>query len=316
MSAFTITVDGKQLDKLDDKAAFVLVGSYKDNGLRQQVEAVFGADVPSATLYGSSPRARIEVFENCTLAVLRMPLPDQGEECVTGVVRLLGNDEHVVLLLEDIDAQMISSLWQNQNQNQSQSQSQSQNQIKLNFRGMLTGLLKLISQAYLHESSEIDERMDGLEGTLFDGPTIAMQETLVALRRNIIEVKRLSFSHREVFLEAAEYESSDRKLMRIFENASHDFMRISERVDSMRDRAIIIQETLLTLSQAQLNNKLYWLSIVTVLFLPLAFLTGLLGINVNGIPWAQMPYGFEAVCGVLAGILVVEIILFRIFKWF
>ena len=41
------------------------------------------------------------------------------------------------------------------------------------------------------------------------------------------------------------------------------------------------------------------LSIVAGIFLPLGLLAGLLGINVGGIPGAETPWAFWAVCGLL-----------------
>jgi len=49
--------------------------------------------------------------------------------------------------------------------------------------------------------------------------------------------------------------------------------------------------------------------------LPLGFLTGLLGINVGGIPGAETPWAFWAVCAGSAVIIVVELVLLRRLRW-
>ena len=40
------------------------------------------------------------------------------------------------------------------------------------------------------------------------------------------------------------------------------------------------------------------ISIVALVFLPLTFITGLLGMNVDGIPYAHQPWAFWGVTGV------------------
>jgi zinc transporter len=45
--------------------------------------------------------------------------------------------------------------------------------------------------------------------------------------------------------------------------------------------------------------------------LPLGLITGLLGINVGGIPGADSPLGFATVCGILVALVVVEILLVK-----
>ena len=67
----------------------------------------------------------------------------------------------------------------------------------------------------------------------------------------------------------------------------------------MRERAAVIQEELAGRLAEQMNKRMYMLSMVAAVFLPLGFLTGLLGINFGGIPGAGNPLGFEWVIGVL-----------------
>jgi zinc transporter len=61
---------------------------------------------------------------------------------------------------------------------------------------------------------------------------------------------------------------------------------------------------------------MYVLSIVAAVFLPLGFLTGLLGINVGGIPFAENPWGFLAVVVALLGVVALELLVFRWRRWF
>ena len=58
------------------------------------------------------------------------------------------------------------------------------------------------------------------------------------------------------------------------------------------------------------------MSLVAGLFLPLGFLTGLLGINVGGIPLADNPWGFLGVVIFLGLLLAIQLVLFRRKHWF
>jgi len=60
---------------------------------------------------------------------------------------------------------------------------------------------------------------------------------------------------------------------------------------------------------------MYALTILAGVFLPLTFLTGLLGINVAGIPGSENPWAFVSVCVILAGITGAQIWVFRRLKW-
>ena len=76
------------------------------------------------------------------------------------------------------------------------------------------------------------------------------------------------------------------------------------------------QEELLARSQERLNRNTYILSIVAAVFLPLGFLTGLLGINVGGIPGTDSPSAFLIVCGALLLVGAVELLFFYWKRWF
>jgi len=70
--------------------------------------------------------------------------------------------------------------------------------------------------------------------------------------------------------------------------------RVAEDIDALRSRAVIISdETALRVAE-ETNNRLLTLSVVSLVFLPLTFLTGLLGVNLDGIPFAEEGWSFPA----------------------
>ena len=88
--------------------------------------------------------------------------------------------------------------------------------------------------------------------------------------------------------------------------------RYVEDLDAARDRATITQEELNNRLAERMSKTMYILSLVAAIFLPLGLLTGLLGINVGGIPGAEWKSAFIVVCIVLVGIAFFE---YWIFKW-
>ncbi|NCC51248.1 MAG: hypothetical protein EOM20_08540 [Spartobacteria bacterium] len=64
------------------------------------------------------------------------------------------------------------------------------------------------------------------------------------------------------------------------------------------------------------NKRMYILSLVAALFMPLGFLTGLLGINVAGIPGAENPYAFMLFIVFLAVVVTGQLVLFKRKRWF
>lgn len=74
--------------------------------------------------------------------------------------------------------------------------------------------------------------------------------------------------------------------------------RMAEELESIRERAALTHETLTDLRAEQIDQRSLLIAIVAMIFLPLTFLTGLLGMNVDGIPYAHEPWAFWGVIGI------------------
>jgi zinc transporter len=65
----------------------------------------------------------------------------------------------------------------------------------------------------------------------------------------------------------------------------------------------------------QMNARMYVLSIVAAIFLPLGFFTGLMGINVGGMPRVEDGEAFWVVVAMCVGLMLVLGVIFRWKKW-
>ena len=66
----------------------------------------------------------------------------------------------------------------------------------------------------------------------------------------------------------------------------------------------------------KLNKNMYVLSVISAIFLPLGFLTGLFGINIGGIPGVEDPNAFWVFSGILVVIVSLQIWIFKKLGWF
>ena len=72
--------------------------------------------------------------------------------------------------------------------------------------------------------------------------------------------------------------------------------RIEEDLSSLAERAQVVQDESSGRQTQELNRRMFVVSVATALFLPLGLVTGLLGVNVAGIPLANSKQGFAVVC--------------------
>ncbi|MEH3159965.1 MAG: zinc transporter ZntB [Sphingomonas taxi] len=92
--------------------------------------------------------------------------------------------------------------------------------------------------------------------------------------------------------------------------------RMAEELESIRERASLMHEALTDLRSEQIDSRSLIISIVAMVFLPLTFITGLYGMNVAHLPYAQEPWAFDAIMALCGGITVVVLGYFVQQHWF
>lgn len=160
---------------------------------------------------------------------------------------------------------------------------------------------------------EVEENADELEELVLTGENREIRTRLSGLRRQSIALRRFIAPQREtisrLYAERVTW-LNDESRARLREAADR-ITRYIEDLDSARDHAAVTYEELSDRLAEQMNRTMYTLSVVAAIFLPLSLLTGLLGINVGGIPGTQSPVAFAIVTVVLVALGVLEWLWFK-----
>ena len=160
--------------------------------------------------------------------------------------------------------------------------------------------------------------IDGLEIDFINDEHKVQQQKLKSIRQSVLALRRYIAPMRTAVgeLEDIADEWNDLKLLRQIRQAEDNLTRHLEDIDVARERLQYQQEEILALITDKLNRNMYRLSIVAAIFLPLGFLTGLLGINVAGIPAAETPTAFWWVVGGCTAIVLGQLAYYKKGGWF
>ncbi len=166
--------------------------------------------------------------------------------------------------------------------------------------------------------TQLNEEMDNAEERIITQPDAELREAITEVRKQAIIFHRYMSPQRDTLARLRLTDqhwlsTNDRRLL------VESFDRMSRHVEdlaAMRERAQIVHDELSFALSSRLNRNTFLLSIVSAIFLPLTFLTGLLGINVEGIPGADTANAFWIVSGLLAVCGFAQALFLKRLRWF
>ena len=163
-----------------------------------------------------------------------------------------------------------------------------------------------------------DETLDEIETGLDIERAAETRRKLSDVRQSIVLLRRYMSPQREalnnVLIEPPPWLDEPSRLA--LRETTDKLLRYVEELDTARERAMVLKDDIANQLAESTNKTLYALAIISAIFLPLGFLTGLLGINIGGMPGTENPYAFWIFCGVMLVLLVFELMLFRKLKRF
>lgn len=164
------------------------------------------------------------------------------------------------------------------------------------------------------EIAALGDRLDEAESSLEPGHLYRLRRAITEVRSEAISFRRFVAPDRDALRTLPslgfDWLAEDDRLHIV--EAADRFARMAEELEAVRERAALLHEQVTDLRAEQVDQRALYISIVAFIFLPLTFITGLLGMNVEGIPYAHHPGSFWTV---VVFCLVMGIGVFAWFYW-
>ena len=187
----------------------------------------------------------------------------------------------------------------------------------LDAGGTITLLAELLITRMSQSIVDMNQVLDDLEDEDPEKDPEGMLKRISTIRRNCLSLKRHMAPQHEALEQISRdspdwFEEEDRR--EIAESIAR-LRRYLDDIDISKESAVVLQDELRARSLASSEHATYMLTIVAGIFLPLSFLTGLLGINVGGMPGADNPEAFWVVVTACLAVFVTLIVVFRRLRW-
>ncbi|MFD2644512.1 zinc transporter ZntB [Pseudomonas japonica] len=183
---------------------------------------------------------------------------------------------------------------------------------------LLLSLAQLLTDKIQAVVSDLSELVDDEEEKLeADERYTPEHGVLQQMRRRAAGLRRFLAPQREIYAQLARnkwpwFVEDDADYWNELNNS---LIRYLEELELTRERVAMVLESEDRRLNERMNRTMYRFGIITCIFLPMSFVTGLLGINVGGIPGSDSPLGFLYASLLVLGLALGQWWLFRRLRW-
>jgi magnesium transporter len=136
---------------------------------------------------------------------------------------------------------------------------------------------------YRPEVDELQERLDQLEKEVFERSTPTLARRIIDLKRDVSSLRRVVQPQRDVVgrLARREFPIITEALAYRFRDVYDHLVRLTDESMFFGDRITSLLDAHLSTVSNQLNQVMKILTVIATIFMPLTFITGLYGMNVD-----------------------------------
>jgi magnesium transporter len=179
-------------------------------------------------------------------------------------------------------------------------------------------LIDATVDSYRPEIDELSDRLDRIEKEVFERPDPRLARRILDFKRDISSLRRVVLPQRDVVgrLARREFPLISEQLSYRFRDVHDHLVRLSDEAMFFQDRITSLLDAYLSNVSNQLNQVMKVLTVIATIFMPLAVLTGMYGMNV---PLPHFPGGegaqFWWILVIMIGSSLGMLVFFRYKRW-
>lgn len=166
---------------------------------------------------------------------------------------------------------------------------------------MLYIMLDLIVDSYFPLLDEIEEEIDTLEDRLLIRGSAIDVKRLLALKRNLVRIRRAILPQREIFNQLTRHDFAFIRPQHLvyFRDVYDHLIRIVEELDTLRETLSSVLEIYLASTSNQLNATMKRFTAWGTIFIVITAIAGIYGMNFKFMPELEWHYGYFVVLGLM-----------------
>lgn len=253
-------------------------------------------------------RPKLDQGESHVYLTLKMlSLDPESDEIVQEQVSFILKDQ-VLITFQERAGDVFESVRKRLSQNGGAIRNQSADYL-------LYTLLDAVVNHHFLLLERVEDRVESLEDKILEDKSINLQREIQQLRRDLLIIKTSIWPLRDVIcslINVPFLTELTRDRLRDTDNQSD---HIIDLVTAYREMITGIYDTYLSNSNSRLNRVITTLTVISTIFIPLTFLTGVYGMNFHYMPEIDWPYAYATFWLVSLALSAGMLIYFRRKKW-
>src|SRR5690625_287750 len=297
--------------KEEDTVTWLNIDGLHNLKLMEEIATVFDFDsLVMAEVMNTEARPKIIDYDNCTLITIKMLQQDHKTETIIVEKLSMILTKTVLITFQERNGDVFEPVRERIRKQKKR--------IKNGGTDYLTfALLDIVVDNYLYVISLLGEKIETLEENLLLDPDQDViieinnyKRELNFLRKNIKPAKEMIFS-----LAKMESELISDSTYVHFKELQDNISQASDSSDSYREILSDQLNIYHTTISSKLNDIMRFLTVFSVIFIPLTFIAGIYGTNFDHIPELHYKYSYFIMWGIMIVIVIGMLLYFRKKKW-
>lgn len=256
-------------------------------------------------------RPRCNEYDDCIYISLKMLQYNETIDQITSENLVLVIKENILISFQERVGDVFEPVRERLRKNRKRIRSSGPDYLAF-------ALLDVVIDNYIYIISRIGERIESLDDELISDPSNSTLERINNYKSEITYLRKSIKPSREMILSFVKQDSEF-----INENISAHLKELQDNINLANDLLDSYREILsdqLSIFHTNVSNKLNdilkFLTIFSVVFIPLTFIAGIYGTNFENIPELRYKYSYFIMWGVILTTAISMIFYFKRKKWF
>jgi magnesium transporter len=256
-------------------------------------------------------RPKIQEYDNCLYISLKMLQYDEKRNFISSENIVIIIKEHILLLFQEKTGDIFDPIRERMRKNKKRIRSSRTDYLAF-------ALMDIVFDNYNYIISQIGEKIESLEIYLLNNAKESTLKEINNFKKEIIYLNKSIKPCREIVVELLKLESEllEAKVFVNFEDLKNNVNQAIESLESYREILADQLQVYHTTISSKLNDIIKFLTVFSVIFIPLTFIAGVYGTNFDYLPELHFKYGYFMMLGFMLILAISMILYFKNKKWF